>query len=139
MPRPWAWFESDTLAGLRVLAIVASLYLGACHAPDAPNVPVPVPPSAEKNLALPGGWTSLDPWADEAQEAARFAVQTYAVAQRSRVLYTDVIEAQRQVVAGVHFQLSLQVTHDSRKRTARVTVARQPNGSYELIDWRWLD
>ena len=136
MSRVLAFMEALTRAGLLALAVLASLCLGACSAKDAPG---PSAASTDKNMALPGGWSALDPLSDDAQEAARFAVQTYAVAQRSRVLYKDVIEAQRQVVAGVNFKLSLQVMHDGRKRTARVTVWRQLNGTYQLMDWVWLD
>ena len=80
-----------------------------------------------------------DPLDDEVQEAARFAVQTYAVLHRSRTLYKDVLEAQSQVVAGANFSLKLQVLQDKTARTAQATVWRQLNGQYQLSDWRWLD
>ena len=80
-----------------------------------------------------------DPLDDEVQEAARFAVQTYAVLHRSRTLYKDVLEAQSQVVAGTNFSLKLQVRHENSPRTAQATVWRQLNGQYQLSDWRWLD
>lgn len=121
---------------LLALAVFVSLCLSACNAKD---VAVSAGPSVDVNRALPGGWSALDPLAEDAQEAARFAVQTYAVAQRSRVLYKDVIEAQVQVVAGMNFKLTLQVMHDARKRTSRVTVWRQLNGTYQLTEWVWLD
>lgn len=136
MFRRVAWFNAMTRAGLFALGVLASLCLGACNAQDAPG---PSAASTEKNMAIPGGWSVQDPLDDDAQEAARFAVQTYAVAERSRVLYKDVIEAQRQVVSGMNFKLTLQVMHDARQRTARVTVWRQLNGSYQLTEWVWLD
>jgi hypothetical protein len=95
-------------------------------------------PIREGSVIL-GGWSKADPFADDVQEAARFAVQTYAVAHRSRTLYKDVLEAQSQVVAGMNFNLKLQVRHENSTRTAQATVWRQLNGQYHLSDWRWLD
>ena len=96
-------------------------------------------PTASVNEALPGAWSSTDAWHEEVQEAARFAVQTYAVGQRSRVLYKDVLVAEQQVVAGLNFKLRLQVQHDKTVRRAQVTVWRQLSGQYQLTEWVWLD
>ncbi len=105
---------------------------------------------------------SADP---DVQEAARFAVQTYAVRQRERVLYQDVLQAQSQVVAGLNYQLTLQVsqwpqsqqvqkTRDTQTprmaqgvqsnsipplvRQATVRVWRKTDGNYTLTEWQWL-
>ena len=94
-------------------------------------------PSA--TLPLPGGWSPVDANAEDVQEAARFAVQAYAVAQRSRTLYKDVLEAQQQVVAGVNFKLTLQVLHLGTPRVAQATVWRRLDGAYQLTDWTWRD
>ena len=91
------------------------------------------------NQALPGGGSPIDPWNEQVQEAARFAVQTYAVGQRSRVLYKEVLSAEQQVVAGLNFKLKLQVEHNKTLRTAQITVWRQLSGQYQLTDWVWLD
>ena len=90
-------------------------------------------------MSLPGGWTAVDPLGNEAQEAARFAVQAYAVAQHRRVLYQELIEAQQQVVSGVNFQLQLQVQEDKKMRSVQATVWRQLSGTYQLTEWVWLD
>ena len=96
-------------------------------------------PTASVHNALPGAWSPVDAWHEEVQEAARFAVQTYAVGHRSRVLYKDVLNAEQQVVAGLNFKFKLQVQHDKTVRRAQVTVWRQLNGQYQLTDWVWLD
>ena len=96
-------------------------------------------PSDMASYPVVGGWSQAEPLADEVQEAARFAVQAYAVFHRSRTLYKDVLEAQSQVVAGTNFSLKLQVRHENSPRTAQATVWRQLNGQYQLSDWRWLD
>ncbi len=88
---------------------------------------------------MPGAWALTDPFNPEVQEAARFAVQTFAVQNKARVLYKDVHVARHQVVAGVNFDIDLQVTLDGVNRNARARVWRQINGRYSLQAWDWLD
>lgn len=121
------------------------LSLMACKPSNQVANPTPVHPAAALSPAAPvssvtaGGWSQADANADDVQEAARFAVQAYAVAQHSRTLYKDVIEVQQQVVAGMNFKLKLQVLHNGQTRNAQVTVWRQLNGQYQLTDWAWSD
>jgi hypothetical protein len=96
-------------------------------------------PPAASSEAIPGGWSRSETNADDVQEAARFAVQAYAVKHHSRTLYKDVVDAHSQVVAGVNFKLKLQVLHNGEARTAQVTVWHQINDQYQLIDWAWVD
>ena len=116
--------------------VVCALALGlpACGERETLSMP-----SASVSGALPGAWILSDPWHEEVQEAARFAVQTFAVQQRSRVLYKDVMTAEQQVVTGLNFKLRLQVQHDTAVRVAEVTVWRQLSGQYQLINWVWQD
>jgi hypothetical protein len=119
--------------------------LTAC-APSEP-VSIPTPARTAPALSVPavvltpstGGWSQAEFYADDVQEAARFAVQAYAVAQHSRTLYKDVVEAQRQVVLGVNFKLKLQVLHLGTPRTAQATVWQPLHGPYQLSDWVWDD
>jgi hypothetical protein len=110
--------------------------LSAC----TPERASPAAPTSPANTAaLAGGWSEADPFTPDVQEAARFAVQTFAVQNKARVLYKDVGQARQQVVAGINLELRLQVTLDGVSRTAQATVWRQPDGRYSLADWRWLD
>jgi hypothetical protein len=110
--------------------------LSAC----TPERASPAAPTSPANTApLAGGWSEADPFTPDVQEAARFAVQTFAVHNKARVLYKDVGQARQQVVAGINLELRLQVTLDGVRRTAQATVWRQPDGRYSLADWRWLD
>ena len=86
-----------------------------------------------------GAWAQADVFSPEVQEAARFAVQAFAVQNKSRVLYKDVTQVRQQVVAGLNFELLLQVTRDGANRSVRATVWRQLDGSYRLQAWAWLD
>lgn len=110
--------------------------LSACT-PEGATPAVPAAPAGPTPLA--GGWSEADPFKADVQEAARFAVQTFAVHNKARVLYKDVSQARQQVVAGINLELRLQVTLDGVSRTAQAMVWRQPDGRYSLTDWRWLD
>jgi hypothetical protein len=55
------------------------------------------------------------------------------------VLYKDVTQARQQVVAGLNFDLHIQVTLDGATRNANAKVWRQPNGAYSLQAWTWLN
>lgn len=110
--------------------------LSAC-APEGASPAAPTVPASATPLA--GGWSEADPFKPEVQEAARFAVQTFAVQNKARVLYKDVSQARQQVVAGINLELRLQVTLDGVRRTAQAKVWCQSDGRYSLADWRWLD
>ena len=88
---------------------------------------------------MAGAWAPADAFSPEVQEAARFAVQTFAVQNKARVLYKDVTQARQQVVAGLNFELQLLVTLDGASRSVSATVWRQPDGSYRLQAWEWLE
>ena len=120
---------------LKVLLCWALVCVGACS-PE---------PSASDRSALPatkplaGAWAQADVFSPDVQEAARFAVQTFAVQNKARVLYKDVTQARQQVVAGLNYELQLQVTMDGSTRTAKATVWLRLDGSYRLQSWDWLD
>jgi hypothetical protein len=89
--------------------------------------------------AVPGAWGPIDAFSPDVQEAARFAVQTFAVQNKQRVLFKDVTQARQQVVAGLNFEFQLSVTLDGTPRTAQAVVWRQLDGVYSLHSWIWLD
>ena len=112
-------------------------FLWACVCLSACSPEPPAPVSAAKPLA--GAWAQADAFSPDVQEAARFAVQTFAVQNKARVLFKDVTQARQQVVAGLQFEVALQVTLDGAKRHAEAVVWRQPDGAYKLQSWAWLD
>ena len=122
------------------LLIVAAVSVGACT-PEMPADSLSPKPLAADTArpSVPGAWGSIDAYSPDAQEAARFAVQTFAVQNKQRVLYKDLTQARQQVVAGLQFELALQVTLDGTHRHAKAVVWRQPDGVYKLNSWAWLD
>ena len=124
--------------GLAVVVLSAPML--ACKpaaSPASPSAaPSSSPPAGEVTRA--GAWSQADPYAPEVQEAARFAVQTFAVQNKARVLFKEVILARQQVVAGTQFELRLEVTLDGTTRTSQAVVWRQLDGTYKLQAWDWL-
>jgi hypothetical protein len=116
---------------LKVLLFLALVCVSACS-PDKPSEVPPIQAGA-------GAWAPADAFNPDVQEAARFAVQTFAVQNKARVLYKEVTQARQQVVAGLNFQLQLQVTLDGAPRNVSVTVWRQLDGDYLLQSWDWVD
>jgi subtilisin family serine protease len=122
------------------LAVVAAVSLGACS-PDLPADPSKTQAMAVDSArpSVSGAWGAIDAFSPDVQEAARFAVQTFAVQNKQRVLFKDVTQARQQVVAGLNFELHLSVTLDGIPRTVQAKVTRQLNGVYSLNSWDWLD
>ena len=121
--------------------VLISLSSVACT-PASPSASSPAETLASeqsREVSAAGAWSPSDPFAPDVQEAARFAVQTLAVQNKSRILYKDVQKAHQQVVAGLHYQLDLQVTQDGIPRIVHAKVWRKLDGRYALTEWAWLD
>ena len=119
----------------RFCTVLFCSLMAAC----SPEKPATILATHSEAAPVAGAWAPSDAFSPEVQEAARFAVQTFAVQNKARVLYKDVVKARQQVVAGLNFELELQVTLDGSNRSVRATVWRQPDGSYRLQAWDWLD
>jgi hypothetical protein len=125
---------------LSALAVLAAVSLSACS-PETP-----ADPSTTKSMptdsgvpAVPGAWGPIDAFRPDVQEAARFAVQAYAVQNKARVLFKEVSLARQQVVTGIQFELNLEVTMEGAARNSKAVVWRQLDGTYKLQAWDWLD
>jgi hypothetical protein len=84
-----------------------------------------------------GGWMEADPFNQDVQEAARFAVQTQSMRTHSRLIYKDLKSAQTQVVAGQNFQMNLTVIDHGLSRSAAVSVWKNLHNQYSLTHWQW--
>jgi hypothetical protein len=119
----------------RFCTVLFCSLMAAC----SPEKPATILATHSEAAPVAGAWAPSDAFSPEVQEAARFAVQTFAVQNKARVLYKDVVKARQQVVAGLNFELQLQVTLDGASRSVSATVWRQPDGTYRLQAWDWLD
>ena len=111
----------------------------ACSPEKPEGLPGTQASSTVNGETVAGAWAVADAFGPDVQEAARFAVQTFAVQNRARVLYKDMTKARQQVAAGLNFDLQIQVTLDGAARNASAKVWRQPDGAYSLQAWAWLD
>ena len=116
---------------LKVLFFLALACVSACSPDKSAEGP--------SSQVRAGAWAPTDAFNPDVQEAARFAVQTFAAQNKARVLFKELTQARQQVVAGLNFQLQLQVTLDGAPRNVSVTVWRQLGGDYLLQSWDWLD
>ena len=123
------------LSWSRLSTVLVCSLMAAC----SPEKPAAVSAPHSETTPVAGAWAPADAFSPEVQEAARFAVQTFAVQNKARVLYKDVVKARQQVVAGLNFELQLQVTFDGASRSVSATVWRQHDGTYRLQAWDWLD
>ena len=111
----------------------------ACSPETTEGLPALQASSTVSAEPVAGAWALADAFSPDVQEAARFAVQTYAVQNKARVLYKDVTQARQQVVSGLNFELPIQVTLDGASRKVSAKSWRQPDGAYRLQAWAWLD
>ena len=117
----------------RLSTVLAFSLMAAC----SPEKPAAVSAPLSEAAPVAGAWAPADAFSPEVQEAARFAVQTFAVQNKARVLYKEVTQASQQVVAGLNLELQLLVTLNGTIRSVLVKVWRQSDGSYQLMSWVW--
>jgi hypothetical protein len=123
----------------QLLCALTMSSLLACSPEKPEGLPGTQASSTVNGETVAGAWAVADAFGPDVQEAARFAVQTFAVQNKARVIYKDVIQARQQVVAGLNFDMHIQVSLDGAARNASAKVWRQPDGAYSLQAWAWLD
>ena len=102
------------------------------------------PAKTEDKPMRAGGWadaTLTDEWI---RKAAEFAVKTQqetmrlTESQRNVTLkLVKIISAKQQVVAGMNYDIKLEVDIDGKTKTARTIVWRQLSGEFKLNSWNW--
>lgn len=103
---------------LPVLALAATL------------LPAAVPP--------PAGAYRPSEITPEVRDAAAFAVREHGRRDGSGLRLLEVTQAERQVVAGMNFRMTLRVAQGRTTRSARAVVYRPLQGSLQLTSWEWL-
>lgn len=95
---------------------------------------------------LAGGFSTADPASPEVRQAAEFAVGRIAIESTEKgaasvsAKLTRVISARSQIVAGVNYELRLELEVDGKPRKARATVwwqAWNKEAPYRLTSWAW--
>ena len=83
---------------------------------------------------IPGGFSPADAKDAEALAAAKFAVN----AHDPKLKFLRIGKVQRQVVAGLNFRLTIQVTDNGKERSADAVVWRKLDGTHALTSWKWI-
>ena len=97
-------------------------------------------PWTEKELGhgkkpLPDGFTEIQKPDEASLAAAKFAVTTHD----PKLKFGAIEKAERQVVAGINYRLTLKVSHNGKTRRADAVVWQKLNGQHALTSWTWLD
>ena len=82
---------------------------------------------------VPGGFSGAPAADPQVQAAAKFAVSR----QDAMLKLISVEQAQRQIVAGLNFRLTLKVEDHGTNRLADAVVWRKLDGQHELTSWQW--
>ena len=90
---------------------------------------------------ITGGYQNVEVSAAQIVSAANFAVKAQAKKQRAKIKLIEIKKAEQQVVAGMNFNMCLQVeTRDKRKKTSvpqtvQAIVFLNLKQKYELTSW----
>lgn len=87
----------------------------------------------------PGSYQVTEAGKQGVQAAAAFAVAQQSKNEGNKLELKKVSQAQQQVVAGMNYQLQLQVIRKGKEATAKATVFRGLDSHFELKSWQWLD
>lgn len=85
-----------------------------------------------------GGYSSVETTKDEVKSAADFAVGEQSRHETELLTLAAISKAERQVVAGLNYRLTLTVTQGKSSRDANVVVYHALDSHYELTSWEWL-
>ena len=112
-----------------LLTIVLSI-LSACLADNAvTNHPSDKP--------IPGGWSAAPVEDKGVKAAARQAVSIKAKETGVDLRLTTILDARKQVVAGMNYRLKIRVMGAGKKNTATIIVWSKLDRTYELTKWLW--
>jgi len=89
-----------------------------------------------------GGYMKAETDDLEVANAANFAMKAEEAILRkdnkdAMLSLIKILEAGKQVVAGVNYKMKLKVNIDGKEKTAEVIVWKKLDGSYELTSWKY--
>jgi hypothetical protein len=87
---------------------------------------------------LVGGYSSADATSDDVKAAAEFAVRAQAGNESEPLALVTVAQAEKQVVAGLNYRLTLTVTKGKKTVEAKVVVYHALDSHYQLTSWEWV-
>jgi hypothetical protein len=95
-------------------------------------------PAAAGRIGPPVGSYNLTTVDEESRLAASFAVREQGRRESRTLKLLAITRAEKQVVAGLNFRVTLTVQSGGRNREARAVVFRSLDRYHELVSWDWL-
>jgi len=86
---------------------------------------------------LPGAYAPVE-LTEDVKMAADFAVREEAKREAVTLKLATISKAEKQIVAGINFRLTLEVNRGGSRRAANVVVFRDLKSRYQLTSWKWL-
>jgi copper homeostasis protein (lipoprotein) len=90
-----------------------------------------------RGSSVPGGYSGTTADDTDIKAAAEFAVAEQGRKERVALSLLEIVQAQKQVVAGMNYKLCLRVTSGSTTRTAVVVVYKNLQQQYSLTSFQW--
>jgi hypothetical protein len=87
--------------------------------------------------AMPGGWSSVTINESAVKKAAENAVKIQAEKTRESLELLSIEKAKQQVVAGMNYELRLEISRNGQETAAIVIVWAKLDGSYQVTEWWW--
>jgi len=86
---------------------------------------------------LPGAYAPAK-LTEDVKMAADFALREESKREVIGLKLVSISKAEKQIVAGVNFRLTLEVNKGGSTRVANVVVFRDLKSRYQLTSWKWL-
>ncbi len=99
------------------------------------SVLVFIAPTPRVVAQVPGGFSAVSATDADALAAANFAVK----AHDAKLTFQGIAKVQRQVVAGLNYNLAIKVSDNGASRLADAVVWKKLDGTHQLTSWKWVD
>lgn len=120
----------NTMKTTTILLLACSplLAMSGCAHKNHNTVP------AQEATPVVGGLTDADVHDNDATTAAQYAVNVMARESKANLVVVAILNAKRQVIAGLNYRLTLHVAgvEGGKSRIARAVVWKKLDGSHEL-------
>jgi len=91
----------------------------------------------ETKAQTPGAYHLVPNDDSESLAAAKFAVQQEGQKLGKTIVFTSMVYAQQQIVAGTNFKLCIKVKVNGTSKRAETVVNRDLQKQFKLTSWKW--
>jgi hypothetical protein len=112
-----------------LLTVVLSMVLACLADKDRTN--------RQTREPIAGGWSDASVEDEGVKSAAREGVSIKGKETGINLQLTRILEARKQVVAGMNYRLKIRVMGAGKENTATIVVWSKLDRTYELTKWLW--